>query len=142
LQSPAGTSRLASARSSTSSPGEEKASLTGGSDLWHLPPIARLGIGRLNLSDGPSGVRGARFTDRSLALPCGAALGATWNPELIEQVGEVLAAEAITKGVNLLLGPTVCIPRTLLAGRNFESYSEDPYLTSRLAVAYLNPPHG
>jgi beta-glucosidase len=115
----------------------EKASLTGGADLWHLPAIARLGIGRLTMSDGPSGVRGARFTDRSLALPCGAALGATWNPELIEQVGEVLAAEAITKGVNLLLGPTVCIPRTPLAGRTFESYAEDPYLTSRLAVAYV-----
>jgi len=117
---------------------EEKASLTGGADLWHLPAIARLGIGRLTMSDGPSGVRGARFTDRSLALPCGAALGATWNPELIDQVGEVLAAEAVTKGVDLLLGPTVCIPRTPLAGRTFESYAEDPYLTSRLAVAYVD----
>lgn len=116
---------------------EEKASLTGGHDLWHLPPIARLGIGRLNMSDGPSGVRGARFIDRSLSLPCGSALGATWNPDLIEQVGEVLAAEAVTKGVHLLLGPTVCIPRTPLAGRTFESFSEDPFLTSRLAVAYV-----
>jgi beta-glucosidase-like glycosyl hydrolase len=92
---------------------EEKASLTGGHDLWHLPPIARLGIGRLTMSDGPSGVRGARFIDRSLSLPCGSALGATWNPDLIEQVGEVLAAEAVTKGCTYFSAPPY-VSRALL----------------------------
>ena len=65
------------------------------------------------------------------------AIGSTWNPELVERMGEVLAAEARSKGVNVLLGPTVCIPRTPLAGRTFESYSEDPRLTARIAVAYV-----
>ena len=83
-------------------------------------------------------MRGESLTGRrSLSLPCGMAIGATWNPELVERMGEVLAAEAKSKGVNVLLGPTVCIPRTPLAGRTFESYSEDPRLTARIAVAYV-----
>jgi beta-glucosidase len=117
---------------------DEKASLTAGSSLWFVPPVERLGIPSLKVSDGPSGVRGESLIGRrSLSLPCGMAIGSTWNPELVERMGEVLAAEARSKGVNVLLGPTVCIPRTPLAGRTFESYSEDPRLTARLAVAYV-----
>ncbi len=122
---------------------DEKCSLTAGADLWYLPPVERLGIGALKVSDGPSGVRGDSLIGRrSLSLPCGTAIGSTWNPSLVEWLGEVLAAEAVSKGVHVLLGPTVCIPRTPLAGRTFESFSEDPLLTARLAVAYVRGVQG
>ena len=118
---------------------DEKASLTGGDDVWHLPAVERLGIGRLKVSDGPSGVRGERIgTRRSLSFPCGMAAGATWDVSLLERYGAVLAEEATAKGVHVLLGPTVCIPRTPLAGRTFESFAEDPLLSARLAVAYIS----
>ena len=117
---------------------EEKCSLTAGASLWYLPPIERVGLPALKVSDGPSGVRGDSFGGRrSLSLPCGTAVGSTWNPELVGQLGQALAAEARSKGVHVLLGPTVCIVRTPLAGRTFESFSEDPLLTARLTVAYV-----
>jgi beta-glucosidase len=117
---------------------DEKTSLTGGAGMWYLPPVERLGIPALKVSDGPSGVRGDSLIGRrSLSLPCGTAVGSTWNPELVRQLGGVLAAEARSKGVHVLLGPTVCIVRTPLAGRTFESFSEDPLLTARIAGAYV-----
>jgi beta-glucosidase len=117
---------------------EEKTSLTAGAGMWYLPPIERLGIPALKMSDGPSGVRGDSLIGRrSLSLPCGTAVGSTWNPELARELGAVLAAEARSKGVHVLLGPTVCIVRTPLAGRTFESFSEDPLLTARIAVGYI-----
>jgi beta-glucosidase len=117
---------------------DEKASLTAGATLWYVASIPRLGIPALKVSDGPSGVRGdSMIGRRSLSLPCGTAIGSTWNPELVSRLGDVLAAEAAAKSVNVLLGPTVCIIRTPLAGRTFESYSEDPLLTALLAVAYI-----
>jgi len=116
----------------------ELASLTAGRDVWHLPAIDRLGIGALKMSDGPSGVRGERVGHRrSLAFPCGMAVGASWDVDLVSRYGTALAEEAGTKGVHLLLGPTVCIPRTPLAGRTFESFAEDPHLSARLTVAYV-----
>jgi beta-glucosidase len=122
---------------------DEKCSLTAGANLWYLPPVERLGIGALKVSDGPSGVRGDSLIGRrSLSLPCGMAIGSTWNPALVQRLGDVLAAEARSKGVHVLLGPTVCIPRTPLAGRTFESFSEDPLLTARLAVAYVQGVQG
>src|SRR5258708_24465616 len=67
---------------------EEKCSLLAGTDFWHLPAIERLGIPALKVSDGPSGVRGERWTGRPSALfPCGSALGATWDPAIVERVG-------------------------------------------------------
>jgi beta-glucosidase len=117
---------------------DEKCSLTAGASLWYLPPVERVGLPALKVSDGPSGVRGDSFGGRrSLSLPCGTAVGSTWDPQLAEQLGEALAAEAQSKGVRVLLGPTVCIVRTPLAGRTFESFSEDPLLTARLTVAYV-----
>ncbi|HEY1651052.1 MAG TPA: glycoside hydrolase family 3 C-terminal domain-containing protein [Acidimicrobiales bacterium] len=117
---------------------DEKCSLTAGASLWYLPPIERVGLRALKVSDGPSGVRGDSFGGkRSLSLPCGTAIGSTWNPELAGRLGEALAGEARSKGVRVLLGPTVCIVRTPLAGRTFESFSEDPLLTARLTVAYV-----
>jgi beta-glucosidase len=117
---------------------DEKASLTAGAGMWYLPPVERLGIPALKVSDGPSGVRGDSLIGRrSLSVPCGMAIGSTWNPDLVHELGDVLAAEARSKGVHVLLGPTVCIVRTPLAGRTFESFSEDPLLTARIAVAYV-----
>ncbi len=117
---------------------DEQASLTGGHDVWHLPAIERLGIGSLKMSDGPSGVRGAEMgTRRSLSFPCGIAAGSTWDVDLLARYGAALGEEAHTKGVHVLLGPTVCIPRTPLGGRTFESFAEDPHLSSRLTVAYV-----
>jgi beta-glucosidase len=117
---------------------DEKASLTAGANMWYLPPVERLGIPALKASDGPSGVRGDSLIGRrSLSLPCGTAVGSTWNPDLVRQLGDVLAAEARAKNVHVLLGPTVCIVRTPLAGRTFESFSEDPLLTARIAGAYV-----
>jgi beta-glucosidase len=117
---------------------DEKASLTAGASLWYLPPVERVGLPALKVSDGPNGVRGDSLIGRrSLSFPCGMAVGSTWNPDLVGQLGSALADEASAKGVHVLLGPTVCIPRTPLAGRTFESFSEDPYLTARLAVAYV-----
>jgi len=122
---------------------DEKASLTAGVGLWYLPAVERLGIPALKVSDGPSGVRGDSLVGRrSLSLPCGTAIGSTWNPELVGRLGQVVAAEARGKGVHVVLGPTVCIVRTPLAGRTFESYSEDPLLTARLAVAYVEGVQG
>ena len=117
---------------------DEKASLTAGASMWYLPPVERLGLPALKMSDGPSGVRGDSLIGRrSLSLPCGMAVGSTWNPDLVRALGDVLAAEARSKGVHVVLGPTVCIVRTPLAGRTFESFSEDPLLTARIAGAYI-----
>jgi beta-glucosidase len=117
---------------------DEKCLLTAGASLWYLPPVERVGLPALKVSDGPSGVRGDGYgSRRSLSLPCGTAIGSTWNPQLVRQLGDALAGEAKSKGVHVLLGPTVCIVRTPLAGRTFESFSEDPLLSARLTVAYV-----
>jgi beta-glucosidase len=119
---------------------EEKISLLAGADLWYTLPVERLGIPALKVTDGPVGARGAEgsMAPTSACFPCGTALAATWNPELIQQVGAALGEETKAKGAHILLAPTVNIHRSPLAGRNFECYSEDPYLTSRMAIAYIN----
>ncbi len=119
---------------------EEKISLLAGADQWTTVPIQRLGIPAIKVTDGPIGARGADdpSAPTSACFPCGTALGATWNPELVERVGKALAEETESKGAHILLAPTVNIHRSPLAGRNFECYSEDPYLTARMAIAYIN----
>jgi beta-glucosidase len=111
---------------------EEKVSMLAGSDLWHGTGVPRLGIPPLKVTDGPCGARGGRYGSETTAacFPCGTALGATWNPKLVERVGMALAA-------HVLLAPTVNIHRSPLAGRNFECYSEDPFLTARIAIGYI-----
>lgn len=119
---------------------QEKVSLLAGSDMWHTTPVERLGIPAVKVSDGPNGARGAGgFTNgvRAACFPAGIALAASWNPELVGRVGEALAQEARTKGASVLLAPTVNIHRTPVNGRNFECYSEDPHLSARMAVAYI-----
>ncbi|MGZ8753258.1 MAG: beta-glucosidase H, partial [Acidimicrobiia bacterium] len=92
----------------------------------------------MRVTDGPNGARGPRWTGQgALCVPCGSGLGATWDPALLERVGRALGEEARTKGAHVLLAPTVNLHRHPLAGRNFECYSEDPYLTARLAVGFV-----
>ncbi len=118
---------------------DEKAAMAAGTDLWHTAAVERLGIPPLKVTDGPIGARGERWTGgRSAAFPCGTALGATWDVNLVEEVGRRIGNEARRKQCHVLLAPTVNIHRHPLAGRNFECYSEDPHLTSRMAVAYIN----
>ncbi len=119
---------------------EEKVSMLAGADLWRTVAVPRLGIPFIKTSDGPFGSRGDDEASgpTSACFPGGAALAATWNPELVEQIGRALAAEVKSKGAHILLAPTVNIHRTPLAGRNFECFSEDPYLTARMAIAYID----
>ncbi len=117
---------------------DEKAAMVAGVDLWHTAAVPRLGIPALKVTDGPGGARGERWSGRaSASFPCGTALGATWNPDLVRTVGERIGGEARRKGAHVLLAPTVNIHRHPLAGRNFECYSEDPFLSARMAVAYI-----
>ncbi|HSG42649.1 MAG TPA: glycoside hydrolase family 3 C-terminal domain-containing protein [Anaerolineales bacterium] len=118
---------------------EEKISMLAGADLWHSVAVPRLDIPQFKVTDGPNGARGAwgSMASPSVATPVGIALGATWNPELVEKVGNVLADELEAKGSHILLAPTVNIHRTPIAGRNFECYSEDPFLSGMIASAYI-----
>ena len=118
---------------------DEKISMLAGADLWHSIPVPRLGIPQFKTTDGPNGARGAwgSMASPSVATPVGIALGATWNPEIVEKVGNVLADELKAKGAHILLAPTVNIHRTPIAGRNFECYSEDPFLSGMMASAYI-----
>ena len=116
----------------------EQVALLAGVDFWHTASIERLGIPALRVSDGPVGARGTRFDGpASLDVPCSTALAATWDPDLVEQIGQVLGRETKAKGAGVLLAPTVNLHRTPTGGRNFECMSEDPHLTSRIAVAYV-----
>lgn len=119
---------------------EEKVSLLGGSDMWHTVPISRLGIPALKVTDGPNGARGGGSlgnSTKAACFPAGIALASSWNIDLVRQVGQALGQEAKTKGAYVLLAPTVNIHRSPLNGRNFECFSEDPYLSARMAVAYI-----
>ena len=119
---------------------DEKAALTAGVDMWTTAAVPRLGIPAVRLTDGPNGARGTQLGPAgptAACLPCGSALGATWSPDVLAQVGGVLGAEARSKGARVLLAPTVNMHRSPLAGRNFECYSEDPLLAGRLAAAFV-----
>ena len=118
---------------------EEKISMLAASDLWFSTPVPRLNIPFIHVADGPNGVRGvwSKMSPTSAATPVGTALGATWNPQIVERIGNVLAEEVKAKNANILLAPTVNIHRTPIAGRNFECFSEDPYLTGVMASAYI-----
>ncbi len=118
----------------------EKAALMTGRDMWSVNPVDRLGIPALKVTDGPNGARGTGLLGTgtpALCLPCGSALGATWNPALVEALGRALAEETRARGFHVLLAPTVNIHRSPLGGRNFECYSEDPHLTGSIAVGFI-----
>lgn len=118
----------------------EKASMLAGANMWHTVPVERLGIPVMKVTDGPNGARGADdiLGPTSICFPVGVGMGATWNPNLIEKVGAALAGEVKAKSAHMLLAPTVNIQRTPIAGRNFECFAEDPFLSGTIASAYIN----
>jgi beta-glucosidase len=125
---------------------EEKATLTVGIDNWRTASCPRLGIPSVKTTDGPNGARGDTVDHRSITpsvcIPSGTSLGATWDPALVEQASAMVARQALEKGARVLLAPTVNLHRHPLSGRNFECFSEDPVLTGKLAVAYVNGVQG
>lgn len=118
---------------------EEKVSLLSGKDFWVTNPVERLGIPSIKYSDGPNGARGALFKDglASACFPASVSLAATFDKGLVASIGKALAEETRTKGASVLLGPTVCPHRDPRGGRNFESFSEDPFLAGELASEYI-----
>jgi len=120
---------------------EDKAAITAGSGSFNMTGVDRLGIPNWLTTDGPNGARGSSLLgagdSKATCIPCGSALGATWNSELIEELGAMLGDEARSKACRVLLAPTVNLHRSPLAGRNFECFSEDPLLSGRLAAAYV-----
>ena len=120
---------------------EEKAGLTAGVDNWSTMPVPRLGIPAVYLSDGPVGARGHTVDHESATTSVctisPTAMGASFDPELVRKVSAIVARQARDKGARILLAPTVNLHRHPLWGRNFEAFSEDPVLTGKLAVAYI-----
>lgn len=119
---------------------DEKTAMMSGADTWTLPGVERLGVADVKCTDGPNGARGDGLLGSglpALCVPCGSALGATWNVDLVERIGEVLGEEALSKGARMLLAPTINLHRTPTGGRNFECFSEDPVLTGELAAGYI-----
>jgi beta-glucosidase len=123
----------------TALPVAAKVRLLTGADSWRTRGDPGIGLRPMVTSDGPAGVRGPRRDERdpSANLPCPSALGATWDDELVGRLAAALGAEAASKGVDILLAPTLNLMRTPLGGRGFEFFAEDPVLTARLAVAYV-----
>ncbi|MFI9010818.1 glycoside hydrolase family 3 C-terminal domain-containing protein [Actinosynnema sp. NPDC053489] len=116
-----------------------KVRLLTGATGWRTHGEPDIGLRSIVVSDGPIGVRGQGWDERStsLALPSPTALAATWDVDLVRRLGVLLAAEARRKGVDVLLAPTLNLHRSPLAGRHFECYSEDPVLTARIGAAYI-----
>lgn len=118
----------------------EKVQLLTGRDFWTTWPIEKIGLRRILMSDGPSGVRGEVWDERdpSLNLPSATALSASWDRAIAKRYGAAAAVEARRKGVDVVLGPTINLHRSPLGGRHFEAFSEDPLLTGDLAASYVD----
>ncbi len=119
---------------------DDKARLLGGATSWRTHAVEAAGLPAVKMSDGPNGVRGEAESDGmvpGVVVPVGIALGATWDPDLLGRIGDLLGRESVRKRAHVLLGPTVNLHRTPIGGRVFECYSEDPELTARLAVPYV-----
>jgi beta-glucosidase len=124
---------------------EEKAAFCTGATPWSTLAIERLGVPSIVMTDGPHGVRRASdpntLSAKSLPATCfptASCTASTWNPALLQRMGEAMAEEAIALNVDILLGPGVNMKRSPLGGRNFEYFSEDPYLAGEMAVALIN----
>lgn len=124
----------------------EKVALLSGQNIWHSRPIERLGVRSLFMADGPHGIRkqmgsadhlGINASQPSTCFPTAATIANSWNPALGERIGTALGQEAAHIGVDVLLGPGMNIKRSPLCGRNFEYFSEDPYLTGKMGAAYV-----
>ena len=125
---------------------EEKAALCSGADFWHTKAVERLGIPKMMLTDGPHGLRkqtdkadhlGLNSSIPATCFPTASALASSWDTGLLEKVGECIGKEAAGEDVSVVLGPGLNIKRDPLCGRNFEYFSEDPYLAGKLAAAMV-----
>ncbi|MFL6064512.1 MAG: glycoside hydrolase family 3 C-terminal domain-containing protein [Friedmanniella sp.] len=126
---------------------EEKAALTSGSSFWYTAPVDRLGIPKIMVSDGPHGLRaqpgegdhvGLGGSIPATCFPTASAVASAWNPDLLVRIGEALAQEARACNLSVILGPGVNMKRSPLCGRNFEYFSEDPFLAGELAVGIVH----
>lgn len=123
---------------------EEKAGLTSGSDEWMTKAIKRLGIGSCRTSDGPHGLRAddyskpGRQTMPAVCFPTAVTTAASFDKNMLRQMGEELGEQCHSYGVDVLLGPGVNMKRSPLCGRNFEYFSEDPFLAGELGAAFVN----
>jgi len=123
---------------------EEKAALCTGAGPWTTTPVEHLGIPEMIVTDGPHGVRRAEnittFVEKSLPATCfptATCMASTWDVDLIHNLGEALAYECIALDVDIILGPGANMKRTPLCGRNFEYYSEDPFLAGEMAASFI-----
>lgn len=125
---------------------EEKAGMCSGADFWHLKGIERLGIPSVMLTDGPHGLRkqaeggdhlGINESEKAVCFPAGCAAAASFDRELIRRQGETIGRECQAMNVSTILGPAMNIKRSPLCGRNFEYFSEDPFVSSELAAALI-----
>ena len=125
---------------------EEKAGMCSGEDFWHTKAVDRLKIPRSMVSDGPHGLRkqdamsdhlGVNESIKAVCFPAGCGAAASFNRELLQNMGEILGNECQAEGVSVILGPAINIKRSPLCGRNFEYYSEDPLLTTQIAGALI-----
>ena len=125
---------------------QEKAALCGGADFWHIPGVERLGIAPAMVADGPHGLRkqnqqadhlGVNESIPAVCFPAGCASACSFDRQLMHQMGQTLGQECQAEGVDILLGPAINIKRSPLCGRNFEYYSEDPYLAGQMSASYV-----
>lgn len=125
---------------------EEKAGLCSGADFWRTKAVERLDVPQMMVSDGPHGLRKQEETGDHLGLdesvkavcfPAGCATAASFDKKLLRLLGETLGKECQAEGIGVLLGPAVNIKRSPLCGRNFEYFSEDPYLAGQAAASYV-----
>jgi beta-glucosidase len=124
----------------------EKASLTSGSSFWYTAPVERLGIPKIMVSDGPHGLRaqpgegdhvGLGGSVPATCFPTASAIASSWNPGLLHRIGRALGQEARACNLSVILGPGINMKRSPLCGRNFEYFSEDPFLAGELAVGIV-----
>lgn len=120
---------------------EEKSGLLSGLDFWHTKPVERLSIDKIMVSDGPHGLRkeneGEPGSIEAICFPTASSLACSFDRSLLEELGKALGNECIAEDVSVILGPGANIKRTPLCGRNFEYFSEDPFLSGEMAAAHI-----
>ena len=125
---------------------QERASLMSGSSFWHLQPLERLELDAVMVADGPHGLRkadmavdqaGLNASVPATCFPTAVTLASSWDIDLLQEVGAAIGRECQAEDVAVLLGPGVNIKRNPLCGRNFEYYSEDPFLSGKLAAKFI-----
>ncbi|MCR5450819.1 MAG: glycoside hydrolase family 3 C-terminal domain-containing protein [Solobacterium sp.] len=130
---------------------EDKISLCNGADFWHSKAMDQYGIPSITMSDGPHGMRvqqgdtdmfGINDSEPATCFPTAVTSGASWDPDLLEEEGKAIGEEGLSYGVDVVLGPGVNIKRDPRCGRNFEYFSEDPYLSGKMGTAWVRGAEG